>query len=366
MRLRLSGLVVFHTRNGQLICDDPVGHRQLALRQEAWALLPKFARWAEPEEADVGLVKQLLAAGILIEEGSPEQAREERLGPWSTWGTAATYYHLASRTLESDAFLTAAEDTARLRGQQPPPEPYKRYDIPALPLPPPEDLPRTLPDVLRRRRTTRRFDPRATPSARQVATMLHWVAGVQHEVEVPGFGMSPLKASPSGGARHPVEVYPVVRRVPGLPAGVYHYAPDRHALETVSDAPDDAEVLRWCGGQSFAARVPVLLIYTAVLARSAWKYPTGRTYRSLHVDVGHLSQTAYLVGTALGLGVFFTAAIRDAAVERVLALDWAQEIPLGVTGLGVPAPAEAVRQEAMAHGGPATFSYPGDEWDGMG
>src|SRR4051812_33089464 len=114
MRLRLSGLVVFHSRNGQLICDDPVGHRQLALRREAWALLPKFARWAEPDEADSGLVKQLLGAGILIEEGSPEHAREQGLGPWSQWGTAATHYHLASRTLESDTFLSAAEDTARL------------------------------------------------------------------------------------------------------------------------------------------------------------------------------------------------------------------------------------------------------------
>ncbi len=426
MRLRVSRLVVFHFRNGQAVCDDPVRHRQHALRPEAWELLCRYRDWAEPGADDAGLAGQLLKAGILVEEGSPRHHREEGLGPWRDWGTAATYFHLASRTHDSDDFRTAAEDTAQLRGRAGTrPEPYKRprgeaagdgphshettcgkatrdderrdegprtegpctegpcrgerrddgrYDhaggLIALPAPGafPDGLPGepgpSLGRVLRRRRTTRRFAAEPVPLDR-LATLLHWVAGVQHEVHQPGFGVSALKASPSGGARHPVEVHPVVRNVPGLPPGVYRYAPDRHALEPFGPPPTDDDVLHWCGGQSFTARAPVLLLYTAVLERTAWKYRMSRTYRALYLDLGHVSQTAYLVGTALGLGVFFTAATRDEAIERVLGLDWTAEIPLGVTGVGVPDPGEAARQEAMLHGAEPAFSYAGDDWDGL-
>jgi SagB-type dehydrogenase family enzyme len=396
MRLRVSRLVVFHFRNGQAVCDDPVGHRQHALRPEAWALLCRYRDWAEPGTDDAELAGQLLGAGILVEEGSPRHRREEGLGPWRHWGTAATYFHLASRTHESDDFRTAAEDTAQLRGRAGTlPEPYKRPRAEApgdrpgphkptgdegrrdhagglIMLPAPSGFPGGLPGeggpglgrVLRRRRTTRRFGAEPV-SLDRLATLLHWVAGVQHEVRQPGFGVSALKASPSGGARHPVEVHPVVRNVPGLPSGVYRYAPDRHALEPLRPPPTDDDVLHWCGGQSFTARAPVLLLYTAVLERTAWKYQMSRTYRALYLDLGHVSQTAYLVGTALGLGVFFTAAIRDEALERVLGLDWTAEIPLGVTGVGVPDDGEAARQEAMLHGAEPAFSYAGDDWDGM-
>ena len=46
----------------------------------------------------------------------------------------------------------------------------------------------------------------------------------------PPDGRMPLKTSPSGGARHSIEAYVVVRRVAGVPAGVYHYDAAAHAL----------------------------------------------------------------------------------------------------------------------------------------
>ncbi|MEN8649779.1 SagB family peptide dehydrogenase [Streptomyces sp. 21So2-11] len=370
MRLRISRSVVFTCRNGQLVCDDPVNHRQFALRPLVWDLLPRYSAWSEPREEDTDLVKQLLEAGLLIEEGSPEHHREDAPGPWRTWGTAARYFHLASRTHDGERFVSAAEDTVRLRQKgesEPQPEPFKRYGTRPVPLPEPAPLPMDLAQALRRRRTTRRFAPGQPVSLSRLSTMLHWAAGVQYRVDLPQFGVSLLKASPSGGSRHPVEIYPVVRDVTGVPSGVYHYDPDAHALEPLPvDAPTDEEVLHWCGDQSFVARAPVLFVYSAVLERSAWKYPMSRTYRMLFADLGHVSQTAYLTGTALGLGVFFTAAIRDETVEKVLSLDWNAEIPLGVTGFGTPAPDEAERQAGMLDGSKPAFSYPRDEWDGLG
>ena len=53
--------------------------------------------------------------------------------------------------------------------------------------------------------------------------------GIQGWLQVHG-GRVPFKTAPSGGARHPVEPYVVVRRVSGIKPGLYHYASDRHEL----------------------------------------------------------------------------------------------------------------------------------------
>ncbi|MGW2651062.1 SagB family peptide dehydrogenase [Streptomyces sp. NPDC001393] len=332
-----------------------------------------MAESAEPGVTpDPRLVRQLHEACILIAEGTAEHRFAESLGPWSEWGTAATYFHLASRTTRTDDFRSAAEDTAWLlenRADRPQPAEIKEYpNAERLVLPPADNArfaAQGLDSVLRRRRTTRRFDHEQPVLTDQLATLLYWLAGVQHVVESPEFRPSLLRASPSGGARQSLEVYPVVRNVTGIPAGVYHYHPTAHALEALDTGPLDAgRLVDMCGGQSFVQDASVVLLYTSALDRVAWKYLMGRTYRTLYMELGHFSQTAYLTGTALGLGVVFTAAIRDTAVEELLGLDWRHEIPCGVTAVGVPAPAEAARQEAMLHGAPPAFSFAGDAWDG--
>jgi SagB-type dehydrogenase family enzyme len=360
----VSRLVVFWWRDGQLVCDDPLRHRQLALTPDAERLLRRYARWAEP---DGPLAEQLLAAHVLIAEGSPEHDLEERLAAWRALGPAATYYHLASRTQARDTFRTAAEDAAVLRAKGHQPHPFKEYGAPPIPLPD-GALPATdFGAVLAARRSTRWFDPQRPVPLDALGALLRWTAGRRHEVDVPGVGTAVLKTAPSGGARHPIEVYPVIRDVDGVPPGIYHYSVRAHALEPLPGGPVPAQTLReWCGGQPHAGEAACLLLYAAVLDRSVWKYPSSRVYRALLLDAGHLSQTVYLVATALGLGAFFTAATRDEPVEEALGLSWTEEVFLGVTGIGVPHPAERERQRAMLSGGPAGFSFPPDAWHGYG
>lgn len=52
MRVRVSRLAVFMSRNGQLVCDVPDRHRQAGLRPAAWELLARHTRWAEPRDED--------------------------------------------------------------------------------------------------------------------------------------------------------------------------------------------------------------------------------------------------------------------------------------------------------------------------
>ena len=52
------------------------------------------------------------------------------------------------------------------------------------------------------------------------------------------FGKLLYKRSPSGGARHPVEVYLMSLRVRGLRPGLYHYHPGHHILDEVKQERD--------------------------------------------------------------------------------------------------------------------------------
>src|SRR5262249_12062179 len=97
--------------------------------------------------------------------------------------------------------------------------------------------------VLRARRTWRRFGAEAVP-LESLATLLDLSAGIQEWAQADGEGLVPLKTSPSGGARHPIEVYVAARSVCGLSPGFYHYASERHELDRLDgDLPPFDELL---------------------------------------------------------------------------------------------------------------------------
>jgi SagB-type dehydrogenase family enzyme len=145
-----------------------------------------------------------------------------------------------------------------------------------------------------------------------------------------------FKTSPSAGARDPVELYVHVDRVTGLEPGTYHFAPGRGGLEAIGPAAAPDALADAVGGQPWLARAPALLIYTAVLERSAWRYDNRRAYRDVVLGLGHTSQTALLVATAIGLGAVTATAVNEEALERLLGCDPAAEPVLAVTALGRP------------------------------
>ena len=142
------------------------------------------------------------------------------------WNPAAGLFHSSSRRVR---FLSPreAETLARSRAaRRPMPSPVKRLrGAPAVLLPRPAGS-GEFPFVLRARRTWRRYGS-GPVSVGDLATALGLTSGVQQWIPTQ-FGRLPLKTSPSGGARHPIELYVCARNVKGLPAGLYHYAADVH------------------------------------------------------------------------------------------------------------------------------------------
>jgi SagB-type dehydrogenase family enzyme len=212
------------------------------------------------------------------------------------------------------------------------PPAVKRYrGAPAVALPRPAGG--AFPDLLRSRRTWRRFSSTRELTRADLGTLLGLSAGVQAWVAAKPQPLA-LKTSPSGGARHPIECYLVVRRVRGLRAGVYHYEPERHVLERLRGPVPRARVRSYYPSSPYFGEAPAHLLMTAVFSRQLWRYPYARAYRAALAEAGHVCQTFCLVATWLGLAPFCLMGLADSRIEHDLGIDGITESVLYATGVG--------------------------------
>jgi SagB-type dehydrogenase family enzyme len=159
-------------------------------------------------------------------------------------------------------------------------------------------------------------------------------------IDTPDLGWISSRNYPSGGARYPLEIYPLVYRVTGIAPGLYHYDPFAHRLARLPLEPQYREALIAAALQkigmveSVHGRPAVLLVVTAVYARTCWKY-RGIPYQLILLETGALYQTMYLAATALGLAPCPIGAFPELAVAELLGLDSRDEGQVGLFALGV-------------------------------
>ncbi|MEU5691619.1 SagB family peptide dehydrogenase [Actinosynnema sp. NPDC020468] len=354
MRAKVAEHAALFYQGGTVVWDDYLHHRQFAISETAELLCRKFTEFTDVEallapldQADRSALRkvldELVEAGVLILEGSAAHDAETRmLAGWSGWGASARHFHFASRTLAAAPYQTSDEHDAVLDAKlalHPPPAPFRSVGGgEAVPLPPMPDEPdwgaRGVLDVLLARRTTRAFGPGALPLDR-VGELLGVLGAPSPAKSRIGRTGTVYKTSPSGGGRHPVELYAHATDVDGLAPGWYHYDGLAHALEPLGERWTPGRLAEAAGDQEWVGLAPLVVAYTAVLERTRWRYDTSRAYRVVQMDVGHLSQTAYLVATAMGFGIGFTAALRDELVEQALGCDAYHEVVLGMSAVGL-------------------------------
>jgi SagB-type dehydrogenase family enzyme len=158
--------------------------------------------------------------------------------------------------------------------------------------------------------------------------VLFYTWGATKTYEEPVLGQVVFKTSPSGGARHPIEVYLFIRAVESLPSGIYHYSVEEHVLTQLQAGLDTTEVIEVFSNQEWVGNAALSFLMTGRLERSMWKYEHSHAFRVVNIDAGHLGQTVALVGLSLGLGVFTTAAINAKKTKEMLSIDFTQEIPI--------------------------------------
>jgi SagB-type dehydrogenase family enzyme len=329
--------LVFHNfATGQRVAADPVVAEILHVFDD-WRPLDALVR-ALPRftPASLGTIVASLSRRTFLERSDrPRDPRERAMRAWDSWNPAAGLLHFSTKDADfATGELRAGRFLRRRLQERPPPRPAKPFvrdgavRLPAAALD--DDLAR----ALLGRRTWRRFANRPV-GLTQLATLLGLTFGVQGWLHLGALGRAPLKTSPSGGARHPVEAYVVARRVKGLPAGLYYYAPAAHRLAPLGRGATGATFERYLPGQWWYRDASALVVLTAIFARTEWQYPHPRSYRAVLLEAGHLCQTFCLVATALGLAPFCSDALADTRIERDLKLDGVGESVLYAAGVGV-------------------------------
>jgi SagB-type dehydrogenase family enzyme len=276
------------------------------------------------------MVNVLARRSLLVRRSSKENLRIANMEAWDGWNPAAGFFHMVTKDVPY-VLDRAAERASRARTQGMPP-PFKRYSgartypLPAVQT---ED---SFASVLRARRTWRRFSSRPL-QLDDLGTLLGLTFGVQGWFQVSG-GRAPFKTSPSGGARHPIEAYVLVKNVKGLNRGAYHYAADRHVLERLGAASRMGPVSRYLPTQSWFNSAAALIFMTAIFPRTQWRYGFARAYRVVLAEAGHLCQTFCLAATRLSLAPFCSMALADSRIEQDLDLDGISESVLYAAGVG--------------------------------
>ena len=212
------------------------------------------------------------------------------------------------------------------------PETYKHYpDAPRVALSRPDAAGGApLWEAIAGRRSVRRFG--AEPLAAADLSQLLWASqGITAHA-----GQVELRAAPSAGALYPVETYLAVHDVAGVEPGLYHYYVPDHALEQLRAGDFRREVARAALDQRMAAAANVVLIWTGVFPRSAWKYRQ-RAYRYVYLDAGHIAQNVALAAVGLGLATCQIAALYDDEANALLGVDGEDESTIYMTVVGRPA-----------------------------
>lgn len=222
-----------------------------------------------------------------------------------------------------------------LREQTEPEAPFKEYlSAPLFPLPEPQPPTISLGEAITRRASCRRFSATPMPLP-ALSTLLKLAYGVQDQVFV-GEQEFMERPVPSGGGLYPLELYLLVRHVDQIAPGIYHYAPQPHALEQISTTPVPPSLLGdLFMGQPYIGEAAVVLVLTTIVERSLWKY-TDRGYRYILFEAGHVAQNVNLVAGGLGLGALNLGGFFDASLAALLGLDLEDEVPLYGMALGVP------------------------------
>lgn len=195
--------------------------------------------------------------------------------------------------------------------------------------------------VVEGRRPVNRSDE-SVPTAREVGELLYRTARVRSFYEEAREGHPRATLSerpyPTSGSCYAFEVYIAVNTCSGISRGVYHYDPVRHQLEPLPADGAGVDELLEAGriGAGLRAQPPLLMVITARFCRLSWKYD-GLSYALVLKDLGHLTQTALLVSTAMGLPADTVAGSDIEMSARVLGTDWRTESSVAAVVIGTQA-----------------------------
>lgn len=188
-------------------------------------------------------------------------------------------------------------------------------------------------DAIRERKSRRAFSDESL-TLEELSFLLWATQGIR---EVHPKRIHARRNVPSGGCRHPFETYLDVRRVEGVPNGLWRYSALEHALvlvweEPPADSPSLAEV---CYGQKSVEDAAVTFVWTTIPYRTEWRYGPD-SLKDILLSCGHICQNLYLACESIGAGTCAIVAYDQEKLDPYLGVDGVDEISLYVAPVGKP------------------------------
>ena len=169
-----------------------------------------------------------------------------------------------------------------------------------------------------------------------LARLFYFSAGVLRRTTYPGGEMF-YRAAACTGALYHIDLYLVCGSLPDLDPGVYHFGPHDFALRRLRAGDHRETVIRATGREPAATAAPALVLFTSTFWRNSWKYQA-RAYRHCFWDSGTILANLLALAAAVDLPARVVLGFVDDELNRLLDLDTAREVTLGVVALGRGAP----------------------------
>lgn len=152
--------------------------------------------------------------------------------------------------------------------------------------------------------------------------------GISHRGKVVDY-----RAAGQTGARFHLELYLVTGDLPGLDAGVYHYAAHDHSLRRLRGGDYRAFVTEATGLEPATVTAPAILVFTSEFWRNAWRY-LDHTWRQVYWDMGTMVTNTLAMAASVELPAEIVCGFADGEIESLLGIDPAYELVAGLVTLG--------------------------------
>jgi SagB-type dehydrogenase family enzyme len=204
------------------------------------------------------------------------------------------------------------------------------------------DIP--LGDAICTRRSVRELD-NAVLDLETVATILYYSYGLTGRNDaVP----RSFRATPSGGALYPIELYLYSACMRGVRPGIYHYNPCAHRLTLLNPLESPMPICQAVRQPELVSNASMTIFITALFERSVSKY-RDRGYRFALIEAGHVAQNLQLVLQGAGLAGVGIGGFYDREIDKLLRLDGLTHSTLYMIALGATARGNVeIRADASA------------------
>ncbi len=141
------------------------------------------------------------------------------------------------------------------------------------------------------------------------------------------------KVVPSGGARHPTEIFYISFDEKLLEKGVYHYNVKKNSLELYKKGNfySKSRTATFDLFDKFDKKPKGLFVFVSQVERAMWRYRDDRSFRAILVDIGIVMMMFRKISELLGFETYSYQKFKDKDIIKILELDRFKQLPLYVS-----------------------------------